>query len=42
MGLGGMWAKEKDSNIIASTLIMQECGLSILLHQLKMKLVKLT
>jgi hypothetical protein len=42
MGVGGMWTKEKDSNIIAWTLVMQECGLSILLHQRKMKVVKLT
>jgi hypothetical protein len=42
MGLKGMPTKEKDVVVVAWTLIMQECGLSTLLHQLITKVVKLT
>jgi hypothetical protein len=37
-----MLREEKDSTVIALTLAMQECGLSISIQQLKMKVVELT
>jgi hypothetical protein len=42
MGLGGVIIKKEDSTMIAWTLIMQECGLSISLQQFNMKVVELT
>jgi len=42
MGLGGVLTKKKDAIVIAWTLVMDECGLSISLQQLKMKVAKLT
>jgi hypothetical protein len=42
MGLGGVLIEKEDSKVIAWTLAMQECGLSISLQQLKMKVVELT
>ncbi len=42
MGLGGVFIAKEDSEVITWTLVMQECGLSISLQQLKMKVVKLT
>jgi len=42
MGLGGVLTKVEDSTMNAWTLIMQECGLSISLQQLKTKVVELT
>jgi hypothetical protein len=42
MGLKGVPTKENDVVVIVWTLIMQECGLSILLHILVVKVVKLT
>jgi hypothetical protein len=40
MGLGGVLTKEEDATMIAWILIMQECGVSITLRQLKMKVVE--
>jgi hypothetical protein len=40
MGPGGVLTKEKDAAMIAWILTMQECGLSITLQQLKMKVAK--
>jgi hypothetical protein len=37
MGLRGVFTKEEDVAMIAWILAMQECGLSIILQQLKMK-----
>ncbi len=42
MGLEGVLTKEEDVTMITWTLTMQECGLSINLQQLKMKIVELT
>ncbi len=42
MGLGRVIIEKEDSTMIAWTLIMQECGLSINLQQFKMKVVELT
>ncbi len=42
MGLGGVLTKEEDVAMTTWTLTMQECGLSISLQQLKMKIVELT
>jgi hypothetical protein len=42
MGLRGVLIEENDATMIAWTLAMGECGLSISLQQLKMKVVKLT
>jgi len=41
MGPRGVFIEEEDSVVIAWTLSMQECGLSISLQQLKMKVAKL-
>jgi len=41
MGPRGVLTKEEDIIVIAWTLAMGECGLSISLQQLKMKLAKL-
>jgi hypothetical protein len=41
-GLGGVLIEEEDAIVIAWTLIMDGCGLSISLQQLKMKVVELT
>jgi hypothetical protein len=38
----GVLIEEKDAIMITWTLVMGECGLSISLQQLKMKVVKLT
>jgi hypothetical protein len=40
MGLGGVLTKEEDATMIAWILIMQECGMSITLQLLKMKVAK--
>jgi hypothetical protein len=40
MGLGGVFTKEEDAAMITWILIMQECGLSITLQQLKMKVAQ--
>jgi hemin uptake protein HemP len=40
-GLGGVLTKEEDAIMITWTLVMGECGLSISLQQLKMKVVEL-
>jgi hypothetical protein len=42
MGPRGVLTEEEDVVVIKWTLNMQECGLSISLQQLKMKVVKLT
>jgi len=42
MGPRGVLIEEKDSTMIAWTLTMQECGLSISLQQLNMKFAELT
>jgi hypothetical protein len=42
MGLGGVFTIEEDVEMIEWTLTMQECRLSINVHQLKMKVTKLT
>jgi len=42
IGLGVVLIEVNDSVVIAWTLAMQECGLSISLQQLKMKVAKLT
>jgi hypothetical protein len=42
MGLGVVPTKEEDVLVIAWTLIMGGCGLSISLQQLKTKVAKLT
>jgi hypothetical protein len=42
MGLGGVLIEIEDSAMSAWTLTMQECGLSISLQQLKMKVAELT
>ncbi len=42
MGPRGVLIEKKDSEVIAWTLTMQECGLSINLQQLKMKVAELT
>jgi hypothetical protein len=42
MGPIGVLIKEEDAIMITWTLIMQECGLSINLQQMKMKVAKLT
>ncbi len=42
MGPRGVLTEEEDVIIITWTLVMGECGLSISLQQLKMKVVKLT
>jgi hypothetical protein len=42
MGPRGVHIEVKDSTMIAWTVAMQECGLSISLQQLEMKVIKLT
>ncbi len=42
MGPKGVLTEEKDATMITWTLTMDECGLSISLQQLKMKVAKLT
>jgi hypothetical protein len=42
MGPGGVLIEKEDATMIKWTLDMQECGLSISLQQLKMKVVELT
>jgi hypothetical protein len=42
MGLGGVLIIGKDVEMIKWTLAMHECKISINLHQLKMKVTKLT
>jgi hypothetical protein len=42
MGPIGVLMAKKDVKVIKWTLTMQKCGLSINLHQLKMKVAKLT
>ncbi len=42
MGPIGVLIEEEDLVVIAWTLAMHECGLSISLQQLKMKVVELT
>jgi len=42
MGLGGVLTEEEDAIMMAWTLIMGECGLSISLQQLMLKVAKLT
>ncbi len=42
MGPRGVLIKVEDLGVIAWTLAMQECGLSISRQQLKMKVIKLT
>jgi hypothetical protein len=42
MGPRGVLTKEEDAAMITSLLTIQECGLSITLQQLKMKVVELT
>ncbi len=42
MGLGGVLTEKEDDIVIKWTLNMQECGLSMSLQQLNMKVAKLT
>jgi hypothetical protein len=42
MGLGGVFTIEEDAEVIKWTLAMHECKISINLHQMKMKVAKLT
>jgi len=42
MGLRSVLTKQEDTIMITWTLTMQECELSIILQQLKMKVAKLT
>jgi hypothetical protein len=41
-GPQGVFNEEKHVTLVAWTLGMQQCGLSITLHQLKMKVVEIT
>jgi hypothetical protein len=42
MGPGSVLIEEEDATVIAWTLTMDECGLSISLQQIKMKVAKRT